>query len=134
MLNWNTFSIAKTYNGKNSFEPSPICFTSSAEFPLYTRGCVPHGLYDRVSLARKHGGHFLSAWFARFPSQVPLSTGPRHTKQHPQTTSTKAELYLPGRKVREEAKRLAYALARRFTLSQNGYGTSQSSDVTRSPF
>ena len=45
MLNWNTFSIAKTYNGKNSFESSAICF------PLYSRGCAPHCLYNRVSLA-----------------------------------------------------------------------------------
>ena len=82
MLNWNTFSIAKTYNGKISFEPSPICFTSSAEFPLYSRGCVPHYLYNRVSLAETCA-HFPSAWFARFPSQVPLPTGPRHRTQHP---------------------------------------------------
>ena len=48
---WNTFSIAKTYNGKISFETLPICFTSSAEFPLYSRGCVPQCLYNGVSLA-----------------------------------------------------------------------------------
>ena len=59
-----------------------------------------------------------SASFARFPSQASLSTGRRHRRQHPQATSATAKLYLPERKVHEQSKRLACALARRFTLSQ----------------
>ena len=128
MLNWNTFSIAKTYNRKISFETSP----SASHLVQNSRsivGVVFRNVYIMAFHLRKHGGHFSSAWFARFPSQASLSTGPRHKRKHPQAISTTAKLYLPGRKVHEEPKRLACALARRFTLSQNGYGSRQTSVV-----
>ena len=115
MLNWNTFSIAKTYNGKNSFESSPICFTSSAESPLYSRGCVPHCLYNRVSLAETWRSFSL-----RLVCPLPLAGAFIHRPSAQKTTSpddlSKGEAVSPRTKRSRRSKKACMCISQKVYL------------------
>ena len=115
MLNWNTFSIAKTYNGKNSFESFPICFTSSAEFPLYSRGCVPHCLYNRVSLAETWRSFSL-----RLVCPLPLAGSFIHRPSAQNTTSpddlNKGEAVSPRTKSSRRSKKACMCISQKVYL------------------
>ena len=115
MLNWNTFSIAKTYNGKISFETLPICFTSSAEFPLYSRGCVPHCLCNRLALAETWRSFSL-----RLVCPLPLTGSFIHRPSAQNTTSpddlNKGEAVSPRTKSSRRSKKACMCISQKVYL------------------